>query len=233
MKIIKKTVTKQIVDYFIELIRKGYYKSGDKLPSQDELAKELEVSRVSIREAMINLQCKGIIDMKQGEGTFIKNNNLKNIINRTVNNSLLSINDKNNLIYLLEVRRIVEQHTIELAIIRSNKEELFILKNIIIEMHKCKDRKSFLDRDLEFHLQIARLSKNPILFYLLETIRYNFWDELIEVMEIPGVKEKAIKYHHLIYNALESKDREKAIKLMLDHLKEPEKIILKQIKNKQ
>jgi len=231
MRIVRKSITEQVVDYIIEAIRKGYYKSGDRLPSQDELAKELEVSMVSIREAMVSLQCMGIVNIKQGDGTFVNENiNLENIVVCTVKNALSLINYKNSLLYLLELRRIIEQHTVELAITRINKEELFILKEINIKMRECKDEESFLNCDLEFHLEIARLSKNPLLFHLLETIRHSFWRELLEVLKIPGLKEKAVEYHSLIYKAIESKNRKTALKLMLEHLGEPEKIMLKKEK---
>jgi GntR family transcriptional repressor for pyruvate dehydrogenase complex len=226
LKIIKKTVTEQIVEYILEQIRKGIYKPGNKLPSQDELSRELEVSRVSIREAMIQLQYMSLIEIHQGEGTFVSQNSLENLMSNALKITVMARANKENLIHLLEVRRIIEQHTIELAVLRGEEDELLPLEEIIKEMDTCIDPQSFLSKDLEFHLQIARASGNPILFKLLEMIRYTFWNELMDVMDIPGLREKAIEYHNLIYGAIQAGNKEKAVRFMLEHLTEPERLIL-------
>ena len=101
-----------------------------------------------------------------------------------------------------------------------------VCNEIIKEMDACIDPQSFLSKDLEFHLQIARASGNPILFKLLEMIRYTFWNELMDVMDIPGLREKAIEYHNLIYGAIQAGNKEKAVRFMLEHLTEPERLIL-------
>jgi len=226
MKIIKKTITDQIVESILEQIRKGIYKPGSKLPSQDELSRELEVSRVSIREAMVQLQYMGLIEMRHGEGTFISQNSLESLLSNAIKTSVMAGANKGNLIHLLEVRKIIEQHTVGLAALRREEDKMLQLEEIIKEMESCVDPQSYLTKDLEFHIQIASASGNPILYKLIEIIRYTFWDDKVHVMDIPGLREKAIEYHNLIYSAIQAGNKEKAISVMLEHLIEPERLIL-------
>jgi GntR family transcriptional repressor for pyruvate dehydrogenase complex len=227
LKVVKKPITDQIIDYVLRQIRKGIYKPGERLPSQDELSRKLEVSRVSVREALVQLQYMGLLEMRQGGGTFVSRNSLENSMSNAIRKTVMGWASKENLIHLLEVRRIIEQHTIELAMERMENDKLLPLQEIIKETESWQDPQSFLSRDLEFHLQIARASGNPVLFRLLEVIRYMFWNELMAVMEIPGVKENATRYHKLIYDAIQARDKEKAVKLILQHLEEPERLMLK------
>lgn len=226
MGIVRKTIAEQIVEYVLEQIDKGVYKPGDRLPSQEELSKELQVSRVSIREALVQLQSMGIVDIRQGEGTFVSHDFLNRSISNAIRTTIVAGNRAENLRHLLEVRRIVEQHTVELAVLRREDEKISPLGEIIREMATCVDSDEFLNQDLEFHLQIARASGNPLLFRLLEMIRHTFWDDLRAVMEIPGLREKAVRYHQDIYEAIKSGDKERAVELMLKHLEEPERTML-------
>lgn len=226
MRIVRKTVTEQVAEFVLDEIRKGDYRPGERLPSQDELARQLEVSRVSVREALVQLQSMGVIDIRQGDGTFVNDGFSNNLMTSAMRSSVASGTSKDNLVHLLEVRRIIEQHTVELAAMRAEDDKILPLQDILDEMERSTDPEHFLEEDLEFHLQIARASGNPLLFRLLDIIRHTFWDDLLAVLEIPGLMEQAIQYHRRIYEALKSKDKEAAVRLLLEHLDEPERRLL-------
>ena len=67
-------VYEQVIDQIKEMINEGTLKKGDKLPSERDLAQQLNVGRTSIREAIRALEVIGLIDCKQGEGNYIKSN---------------------------------------------------------------------------------------------------------------------------------------------------------------
>ena len=232
-KIIKKSVTEQVIEIILDRIDNGIYTIGEQLPSQEAFAKELEVSRVSVREALVQLQCRGILDIRQGEGTFLTASKRITDIEDSIREIYNSKNEVGAFAYILEVRRIVEQHTVELAIERAKTGDIAQLEDILKDMETITDLTDFFSHDLEFHLQIARISQNPILYRLLETIRYSFWDVLLMM---PGLNNPvAFKMinaaHRNIYNALVSKDKEKAVHYILEHMEGPEKLILKFLQN--
>ena len=72
MKLARVRLADQVANKILEMIANGIYKPGDKLPVENEIAESFSVSRVTIREAFVKLSMMGIIDIRQGDGTFVK-----------------------------------------------------------------------------------------------------------------------------------------------------------------
>lgn len=122
MKISNTKIYEQIADIILESIKSGEYQVGDKLPSIQKLGQQYGVSVASVREALNALRTIGIIEMKQGYGTFIKQ----------IEPTFFELGDKftslDQITELLELREIVESATVEKAAIHRNEADLVSLK---------------------------------------------------------------------------------------------------------
>ena len=121
LKPLKKTrLYEEIIKQLTDLINNGSLKPGDKLPTERDLAVQLNVSRTAIREALRSLEMMGFIESKVGEGTFVKEITLNNVIDPF--SSILS-KDKKLVAELIEVRILLESEIARLAAARINDDK--------------------------------------------------------------------------------------------------------------
>src|SRR5699024_4329690 len=144
----------------------GDLKISQKLPSEIELSKMLEVSRSSFREALKVLYLLGIINPKTDEGTIITQTNpenLKNLMSLVAESRGLDTNE------LFETRIMLEMYSAKLAAQRRDNEDLDLMKKYLNSMDK-KDGKTDIYLDFSFHVAIVKGSKNKMLIMLIELI---------------------------------------------------------------
>ena len=201
-----------------EWILSGRLKPGDKLQSQDELAKQFNVSRNTLREAIYKLTVMGLLTAKQGIGTVVNITTASSYITSLSDHLLLkpaTVRD------FIEARVIVEQATVRLASTRANSDDIEGLNDIIkqqIAAFNKGDVENFVDLDSKFHMELARISSNNVLLKFLETTRELLHKFIAEVSHLPGAIESAINYHRKIVEFLSIKDNKKAVEKMRDHL---------------
>lgn len=210
------TIVAEIKDKIIS----GELKDGDMLASQDELARTMGVSRASLREALNRLSLMGLIETRQGTGTFVKTAKPLDFMNSL---SSLLIMDQASAAELLDARLHIESAVAALAAKNATDEEvrqLYFLLERMKNDFRVGDADSFAARDLQFHILVAESSKNRVLMKVLEIIRdilrqfiRKFFDKY------PTTIPMAVKYHQKIYEAIESRDSIAARKHMEDHIK--------------
>lgn len=208
-----------VIDQIKEMISNGILKKGDKLPSERELVEELQVSRTSIREALRSLEIVGLIESRQGEGNFIKENFENNFFQPL---SIMFLLQNNDITEVLELRRIIEIESCELAAQRITKKELDILKELIESFRNCEGEDESVKVDKKFHYMIAQSSHNSLVLCILNSIS-TLMDSLIKdarekILENGSNKEILIKQHENIFKALYNHDPEKAAICMKQHL---------------
>lgn len=230
MKISNTKIYEQIADILLESIKSGEYQVGDKLPSIQKLGQQYGVSVASVREALNALRTIGIIEMKQGYGTFIKQ----------IEPTFFELGDKftslDQITELLELREIVESATVEKAAIHRNEADLVSLKKALDEMGEAvTDGTSGEKADLQFHLSIARAAKNSLLVELLNNISELMQDSMEETRKIfiyskQKTMNKLHEEHVIIYNAIVEQNATNAVKTMESHLLEVKETILANFK---
>ncbi|MGJ5716034.1 FadR/GntR family transcriptional regulator [Staphylococcus equorum] len=230
MKISNTKIYEQIADILLESIKSGEYQVGDKLPSIQKLGQQYGVSVASVREALNALRTIGIIEMKQGYGTFIKQ----------IEPTFFELGDKftslDQITELLELREIVESATVEKAAIHRNEADLVSLKKALDEMGEAvTDGTSGEKADLQFHLSIARATKNSLLVELLNNISELMQDSMEETRKIfiyskQKTMNKLHEEHVIIYNAIVEQNATNAVKAMESHLLEVKETILANFK---
>lgn len=222
MKSIKKreNLTSQVFEQLKDQIITGKWKPGFKIPSENKLTEILNVSRITIREALQALVVLDLLEKKRGQGTFVKNSFTESFIS-----SLLPLIqfDRSQAVYMHEYRKIVEVGSIGMVVERASAEDTQRLREILKEMRKYKDNnlKKFALEDLNFHLALSQITKNPVIIRANFVIKDFFRDHMVKVVEAMGT-EPGLYYHEKIIQAIENKDRKEARQLMEKHLENNE-----------
>lgn len=219
MKAIKKngSLSRQVFDQLKEQIIIGRWKPGEKIPSENELSEILNVSRVTIREALQALVALDLLEKRRGEGTFVKEFSGEAYINNLLP-AFITL-DRSNASFVHEYRKIVEVGAIELVVERANDEDIEELKDILEKMRACKDDlEEFALEDLNFHLALSEITKNPIIIKANFIMKDYLKEAMTEIINSMGSKY-GLFYHKKIIEAIQNKDKEKAKELMEKHLK--------------
>jgi GntR family transcriptional repressor for pyruvate dehydrogenase complex len=206
-----------IVQQIKDQIKKGILKPGEKLPSERKLADQLGVSRASIREAIQALAFSGYLEVIQGKGTYILEIAIKydEIVNFFSEFSNYSLDD------LMEARIMLEGEFARLAALNASQEEIDIIEKIFNEIAKSKDLNSFVVKDLEFHLTIAKATHNPFMNGLMKIIGEMLYKETQRIIgRSRYTKENTIETTRDLVQAIKQRDAEKAKELMSEHIKD-------------
>jgi GntR family transcriptional repressor for pyruvate dehydrogenase complex len=228
----KPVKTKKIYEEVIEQIKKliidGKLQPGDKLLSERELAEQLGVSRASVREAFSALEMMGVIAIRPGEGSFVRQVSYGGMLEPL---SFLLQVDVDNVMQLLEVRKILEVEVASLAATRATAEDI---EEIRLALNKMVDEVNAGEigdvADAEFHFAVVKAAHNPILMTLINTISdlmantVRFSRRKIFLVEnMPNVLYDS---HCLIFQAIVDKRAQLAGSLMHEHLTIVEKVML-------
>lgn len=225
----KSTLVDKLIFVFLNDIQNEMYLFGEKLPSQEELAKKYNVSRVTLRGALFKLSALGMITFKHGKGTY-----LNHIIGKSyVPSELTSImfQDINNLKSIIEARQIIEKETCILAAENLSDENKREIEETIEGMSQSVNEiEKFAQWDLEFHVAIAKASKNEVIERILMILRDSYKTEVVKLFKVPGVIDKAINEHNQIFEFLKNGDGKNASLIMSFHLDFPSRIFSNLVK---
>ena len=169
-----KRLYEEIVEQIKQLITEGRLKPGDRLLAERELAEQFQVSRASVREAIRTLEMLGVIDIRPGEGTFVRGTETDDIIRPLA--MFLAV-ERSSLLDMFEMRRIFETATAGLAAERATEEEL---DHIGAMLEKMRERLNVLDPekgeeyDAAFHYAVAESTHNSLLTKLFKTVSEEF-----------------------------------------------------------
>jgi len=219
----KKKAYQVIVDQITEYFLNGALQPGEKLPTERELASRFHVSRTSVREALRKLEIKGIIEIKQGSGSFIKSSE-RHSIGEELSSTILKTEKK--LVYeMLELRQTLEVECAFLASQRATSEDLARIGQALEMMDQVKnDVELGIQADLSFHMNIVLATHNTIFAQLFQTLSEHMQDT-IRVTRTERLKnvertQETIDEHKEIYLAIAAGDAIQARQLMEKHIKQ-------------
>ncbi len=214
---IKRTnIAEEIADQLLLMILRGQICPGDRLPSETELMDQLGVGRSSVREAIRSLSVMGLVDVRQGGGVFVRNDSgfFAKAVSR---HALMSRRTREQ---LMEVREIVETGIAPLAALRATEQDIAALRSSVHAMREhLDDIEVFLDLDLTFHLTLADMTNNAMLYEMLLSIRELMRQFIHDNLAQPGSTAAALAEHEHMLRAIEQRDPEKAREAMLAHLR--------------
>ena len=218
-----------VIDQISNLIKKGAFKKGDKLPPERIMAKKLGVSRPSVREAYSALEIAGILESRVGSGTYVQSENINGFFEKKIND----IAAKEESPYeIFGLRKIIEPEIVALAAKNAKPENISEIESILKRMKsQIKDGQSYtLETDRMFHLTIAKASGNSVLLhtlrYVLDLTEEELWKKIRgQIIKSPEHLTKDIEYHEKVFNCIKNKDVKNARIIMKKHFTE----ILKEI----
>lgn len=200
-----------------------------KLPSEQMLGKSFGVSRTVIREALKILKERGLIDLRTGDGSYITKPRF-NAISNVVNRIILLDNISEEEIY--GMRLILETASCRLAAAHVEENTVDSLRKILEEMHsKINDVPTRVQLDLDFHVAIAKMSGNRLLWKFVETMTELVRNFIGKSVIIPGSKEDGLIRHAAIIDAIESGNPDLAETAIRDHLDVSRRFALTAVEN--
>ncbi|GIN07631.1 GntR family transcriptional regulator [Shouchella clausii] len=215
----RKKVSSQVLEQLKEMIKNGEFPAHSKLPSEMELAELFGVSRSPIREALSVLEASGLIESKQGGGSWVKEVQLTNLLEQVT----LDIVDIGQVYDLLELRSIIETEAAALAAVRYQKQDILELELALAQFAKTvEDREVVGDEaDYMFHRVIIKASYNPFLEQTMANVSELLQKALafsLKKNRLQQKREEVYREHLTIFNAIYERDSEAARKAMNTHL---------------
>lgn len=233
IQLVKTNLYEQIADYLEDMIlNEEEVRQDEKLPSEQSLAEKFGVSRNVIREALKILKERGLVELRNGAGSYITKpeaGNLSDVVSRIVIMDHIDHKD------IYEMRTILETASCRIAAVSATKEDLQKLEDLQERLkNKSMSVEERREADFAFHIAIAEAAGNPLLILLVQMMK-NILVEMIEKgIYIEGGIDDAIMRHGKILDALKTGDPAMAEAMMYDHLHVSEQNVenyYKQIKN--
>ena len=213
----KSSISDKIVQQLIALISSGELKAGQRLPSERELCVRFGAGRSSLREALRCLSIMGVLTSRVGDGTSVAmdgNKFLETVLRWRMSTQQHKIED------LMQVRIALEGIGCEAAAINADETDLKNLEALMTKMENvANEPKRFAALDLEFHLALARSSKNKLLLDLITLIRGQLERGVVRVLQTENAIPLSINEHRNVLAAVMARHPEKAHEAMNVHLK--------------
>lgn len=206
----------RVANQLLELVRSGNLKAGDVLPSENDLAGALQVSRPVVREALRGLAILGVVESRQGGRCYVTDLQVSRLLAPL--QFVMSL-DESNVNALYEARLIIEVGLIKLGASIVSDATLARLREMVETGHSLvKDPVGFRVLDLEFHETIMKIAGNPFMEVVARGL-YELGMEYRRVAsETPGVLERSAAEHQAIVEALATRNPEAAAEAMRAHL---------------
>ncbi|WP_410768544.1 FadR/GntR family transcriptional regulator [Fontibacillus sp. BL9] len=211
----KKSTFTTTIDLLKKKIVDGEWPAGSRIPTLQQISKELEVSVTTVREALRALESQGNVSIEHGRGMYVRNDPLL-LEDPTAN--LKELGDIS-LVKLLEARLLIEPELAALSAERATHTESKQLREMADAMIlQMEDGGPFLDTDLSFHRLIAESAQHPVLLRMMESIYPLLAEGRKQTNTLPHMRTKASNYHILIAIAIEERQPEQARQLMYYHI---------------
>ncbi|QKW17814.1 FadR family transcriptional regulator [Kitasatospora sp. NA04385] len=194
-------VTDEAIEKIKSMITSGELAPGARLPKEADLAERLGLSRNSLREAVKALSLIRVLDVRQGDGTYVTS--LEPGLLMEALGFVVDFHQDDTVLEFLEVRRILEPAAAAMAASTMSEEDLAGLRGLLDELGEDLTLEEVVANDLEFHRRIAVGSGNSVLCSLIEglagpTARARIWRGLTE----EGAVRRTLEQHRAIYDAI-------------------------------
>ncbi|MFI0419469.1 FadR/GntR family transcriptional regulator [Spongiactinospora sp. 9N601] len=194
-------VTDAAIDKIKQMIMSGELTPGDRLPKEADLADRLGLSRNSLREAVRALALINVLDVRQGDGTYVTSLEPRLLLDAV--SFVADFHRDDSVLHFFEVRRILEPAATELAALKMTGDDVAALRAILAELPPRPTVEELVANDVRFHQRIAAGSGNPVLASLLDNLagpitRARIWRGLTEERAL----EKTVEQHRAICDAI-------------------------------
>ncbi|RON81954.1 GntR family transcriptional regulator [Pseudomonas chlororaphis] len=213
--LIKRSLVDQALEQLRQRINDGVWSIGQRLPTEPELAAELGISRNTVREAMRVLAFSGLVEIRQGDGSYL----------RAVADPLdtLKALSQCSLEQARETRQIIETEAIGLAALRRTDQDLLALREALALSgdHYHGDLESYIACDLVFHGRLVDAAHNPTLSELYRYFSSVVGAQLRQTLNIHPRRQAVFDLHIDLLDAVEQRDPERAKAISRQLINEP------------
>jgi len=217
------TTVGEVVERLRKMIHDGELSPGDRLPPERDLAKLLGVSRPTLRAGIRSLSTVGILQSKQGAGTFVVEKDESPTLDSNPLRMLSALHGFTS-DEMFEARLALEMSIAGLAAERASSEQMTLMAEEITGMYaSLNEPEQYLLHDMQFHQTIASASNNRILTSLMNMIATILYDSRSKTVKRAKDLKQSAEQHHNIYRAMREHDPEAARWAMHDHLVETQK----------
>lgn len=194
-------LTDDAIDKIKEMIVSGVLSPGDRLPREDELAARLGLSRSSLREAVRALALVRILDVRQGDGTYVTSLSPELLLEAV--SFVIDMHRDDSVLHFLEVRRMLEPAATAIFARNATSEQVAKLAALLDAGNASMPVETFVANDQEFHRQIVSYCGNPVLVSLLDSLsgpmhRARIWRGLTDA----DAATRATREHRAILDAI-------------------------------
>ena len=217
-------------DYVMEQLKEriitGVYKLNEKLPNEAVLCEEFSVSRITVREAMKKLNMMGLLDIRQGKGTFVKTVDLSLFMKPLY--QLIEFENVD-IEAIFDAREYIERGTVSMATKKWTEEVVLCLEQILHDLKRAieaEDINSVSYFDSEFHCRIAKCARNPILYACWEAVDEINKTCVIRLSKSLVLLDDCYGEHYRIYDAVKQQDVDKAVNAMTEHTLNSKRVLL-------
>ncbi|RON01970.1 GntR family transcriptional regulator [Pseudomonas brassicacearum] len=213
--LVKRSLVDQALEQLRLRINNGIWTVGQRLPTEPELATELGISRNTVREAMRVLAFSGLIEIRQGDGSY-----LRAVVDPLDTMKALSRCSHEQ---ARETRHILEVEAIGLAALRRTDEDLIALREAlgVSGRHYHGDLDSYIACDLVFHRRLVDAAHNPTLSELYRYFSSIIGAQLRQTLNISPRRQEVFDLHIELLDAVEQRDPERAKAISRQLINEP------------
>ncbi len=217
------TTAEGVVAQLKEMIHRGELKFGDRLPPERDLAKLLGVSRPTLRAGIRSLTAVGILQSKQGAGTFVAEADESPTLDSSSLRMMAALHGFTS-DEMFEARLALEMHIAGLAAERATAEQITLMSEEIAGMYaSLDDPEQYLVHDMQFHQTVAAASNNRILTSLMNMVATILFDSRSKTVHRALDLKQSAEQHQNIYRAMRERDAQAASAAMREHLIETQK----------
>lgn len=200
----------EVMFQLAELIRKGKFRPGDRLPAERDLAARLKVSRATLREALRAMQLQGIILSRRGAGNYMTGGNAHDL---ALALDQLALHD------IFELRLLVEPSIAALAAQRATPDDVSKLERILRRQEQdLAGKKTMADTDANFHSSLAEATHNRALVKIGTTLLQIIAPSRNKRLQTPQRSRLSLASHKGIVAAIQAHDAQRARSEMEEHL---------------
>jgi GntR family transcriptional regulator, transcriptional repressor for pyruvate dehydrogenase complex len=212
------TTSEEVVMRLRQMIHRGDLRPGDRLPPERDLAKMLGVSRPTLRAGIGALAALGILQSRQGAGTFVVNTDGPPSLDSAPLRMMAALHGFT-AAEMFEARRSLEMAIAGLAAERATGEQMASMAEEIAGMYASLDEpEQFLVHDMHFHQTVAAASGNRILTALMNMVATILFDVRSKTVKRATDLKESAEMHRQIYRAIRERDWEGARSAMRNHL---------------
>lgn len=218
----RRTLTSQVIDYVLNLIKARKVGAGETLPTENELTATLGVSRSCVREGMKCLEFLRLIRIRPKVGAVVLEVSPAALLTAEHLSSDENILEPS---VLVEFRKIIETGVASLAAEKATESEIIAMQRGLEKYQQEIDNGSVnCCTDTIFHAQVAAASKNPMAIMVWEMISAQLTPIFEHTLRMPGVPEEALHDHMAIFRAIKEHNPAKARAAMRAHLEHADRM---------